>query len=54
LPVSLVAFQTHDVGGPLDVLLNSTVSGALPAVTLVVNDATGTSVKLTQQVPDVE
>ena len=46
MPVSLVAFQTHELGGPVDVLLNSTVSGAVPAVTLVVKDATGDAVTL--------
>ena len=30
-PVTLVAFQTQDAGGPLDVSLNTIVNGATPA-----------------------
>ena len=29
-PVTLVAFQTHELGGPLDVSLNNIVNGATP------------------------
>jgi hypothetical protein len=29
-PVTLVAFQTHDLGGPVDVSLNNIVNGATP------------------------
>ena len=29
-PVTLVAFQTHDLGGPVDVSLNTIVNGATP------------------------